>query len=346
MNLKKQWARSGNDFKIADTVDIIEKLPIGVYKVVKDPFGNIYLTKSGDNFNFSHKIYGCETKFINRVVTSYKNTKGNMGILLNGVKGTGKTVTAELIANEIQLPVLIVSEFNAQLPNFINNIQQDIIVFFDEFEKIYTDYNANVLTIMDGVLNNDFRKMFLLTTNDLYINANLLQRPGRIRYIKTFTQLPVETIQEIVKDKLIHTKWNDSIIKFISELETITIDIVKAIVDEVNIHDEDPINFKDVFNVKKLEAHWNVYEVIKEKDKDPVEKLVYAKADIFPKKITSREANVNATFKVNGKAIGYIESILNDEIFSVTNFKDDEEDRVFRVEPIIGTHHLFTNYVF
>ncbi len=64
----------------------------------------------------------------------------NMGVLLNGVKGTGKSVTAKLICNELKnfLPIIIVDKAYEGLPQFISKIQQEVIIFIDEFEKVFT----------------------------------------------------------------------------------------------------------------------------------------------------------------------------------------------------------------
>ena len=59
----------------------------------------------------------------------------------------------------------------------------------------------------------------------------MLQRPGRLRYVKTFEDLTVGVIMEIVDDKLIHKQHREKTVNFISKLDTITIDIVKAVVD-------------------------------------------------------------------------------------------------------------------
>ncbi len=178
-------------------------------------------------------------------------------MLLNGVKGTGKTVTAKIICNELKQPVILVTHFIEGSHFFLNSIPQDITIFIDEYEKVFGE-EADMLTIMDGALNSDCRRVFMLTTNKLYINENLLQRPGRIRYLKTFGDLQAEVTEEIVDDRLINKKFKNDCMKFISNLELITVDVVNSIIDEINIHDEETANFKDVFNVKKITGKFNV----------------------------------------------------------------------------------------
>jgi SpoVK/Ycf46/Vps4 family AAA+-type ATPase len=329
--MNNQWVQSSNNFFIREVSQNVEKLAPSVYKLEEDPrSGEIYLTQVMDKYEFPYKIYGIETKFIERVKTTYDNTNGNLGILLNGVKGTGKTVTAKQICNNLNLPVILVHTAYKGIPNFINDIQQDVIIFVDEFEKIYSDRDHSVLSIMDGAMDNGFRKVFLLTTNELYINENMIQRPGRVRYLKTYRDLSVDVINEIVDDKLKYTELRAAVIEFISQLETITVDIVKAIIDEVNIHNEDPMLFKDIFNIKLSDPKANIYELIPGVAEP---KLIKAGARISPAKFTRDLIGKGAELYVNG--VGYLGNIDDvnekDNTVDVSRWEDDDLDNEVRV---------------
>lgn len=260
--MENKWQKSGNKFYNGDTSDQKDLLDSGIYSLERDPAtGVLYLEKLYEQFNFDYKMYGIQSKFIDRVVTTYNNTKGNLGILLNGIKGTGKSVTAKVLSNKFDLPVVLINKNYPGIPDFINSIQQDIVVFIDEFEKIFDERDGSVLTVMDGTLDNGFRRTFLLTTNNLRVNENLIQRPGRVRYLKTFYDLDREIIEMIVDDCLKYPELREDTVSFISRLELITVDIVKAVVAEVNIHRESPEEFKDVFNVKERELKTNIYHI-------------------------------------------------------------------------------------
>lgn len=73
-----------------------------------------------------------------------------------------------------------------------------------------------------------------------------------------FNDLSPIIVEEIIDDILEHKQFKQDCIKFISNLEVITVDIVKAVIQEVNIHCEAPENFGDVFNVKKLTGKFNI----------------------------------------------------------------------------------------
>lgn len=350
--MKKNWVQSGNDYFSQEVSQNMDLLPTAVYKVNENPMTKeLYLTQVQDKFSFPYKIYGVETKFVNRVKKTYDTTNGNLGILMNGVKGTGKTVTAQQICNILELPVLVVHHPYHGLSSFINELQQDTIIFFDEYEKMYNNYDSSILTVMDGVLNNEHRKVFLLTTNSLYLNDNLLQRPGRLRYIKTFTDLTLEVIMEIVDDKLQHKQFRKDCIDFISRLETITIDIVKAVIEEVNIHNEVPENFKDVFNIKAITNRVNVWT--QERVGGPLIKMEKENCTISPVKFT--EDTLEEEFFIGGRAIGEIKQILAEdqiivELYNRTDGLDEEgieaQVQTYRIERLETKHQSFSKYAF
>jgi len=323
--MNNQWVQSANNFFLREVSQNVELLKPAVYKVESTPMGELYLSHMQDEYDFPYKIYNIETGFINRVIKTYNNTSGNLGILLNGIKGTGKTVTAKQICNKLQLPVILVTNPFDNIPSFINNIQQDVVIFVDEFEKLYSDRDHSVLTIMDGALDNGFRRVFLLTTNTLYINENLLQRPGRIRYLKTYDHLSIESITEIVDDKLVHTHLRSQTIDFIAQLNTITVDIVKAVVDEVNIHEEDPKVFKDVFNIKMMDSKYNVYEIIPGQEQPA---LVAANTSIYPTHFEKVHVDDGTYFRIDidkydEKGMGRIINVVNDNTVVVESTKWD-----------------------
>jgi hypothetical protein len=336
------WVKSGNDYFIREVSQNNSIIPVGIYKVNENPqTGEIYITHVQDKFDFPYKIYGIETDFINRVKTTYdNNTGGNLGLLLNGVKGTGKTVTSKQICNALNIPVLLIHAPYVGIPSFINEIQQNVIIFIDEFEKIYHDHDHTVLTVMDGALDNGYRKVFLLTTNQLYVNDNLLQRPGRVRYLKTYGDLTLSVITEIVDNKLTRPELREDTIEFISNLEMITVDIVKAIVDEVNIHNEAPNVFKDVFNIKTLNDKYNVFEI--ESGTPP--KLISSNTTIYPRKFIKEFENDG--FEIGNKYIGRIKAFLDDKtvIVEVVTYTDEgeiRENKQFMIENVKQKHYSF-----
>jgi hypothetical protein len=236
--MNKKWLTIEENYKlVSSNVAIIDNLPKGIYSLEQNEFSKEFsLTKLQDEFVFNFKLYDVEDKFINKVVHTYNNTKSNLGVLLNGYKGTGKSISAKIIANKLNLPVIIISNCFEGLIDWITELKFDVILFFDEFEKNFEyDKSSVLLSIMDGVYNTEHRKIFLLTSNNIHFDSNFLSRPSRIRYRKEFRNLSHHTIEEYLNDNLKDKSYYDDICKFVNTLEISTIDILKCIVEECNL---------------------------------------------------------------------------------------------------------------
>lgn len=252
---KQIWLQDGNVFSqgSATTVSHPEGLPKGVYEV-KVSMTGFYLSKIAESFTFDYKLYGLNQKFIDYVLKTYENTTGNLGVLLDGIKGTGKTVTAKELCNNLQLPVILVQSMgdsNDKLIKYLSTtINFDCIFFFDEYEKEFKN-SSDVLSFMDGTYNSIYRKIFLLTTNELNVDPNLLGRPSRIRYKKSFNNLSEEVTREILNDILEDKTAIEKVIELTHSMNIITIDLIKAIATEINIHGVEALpDIKETFNIE------------------------------------------------------------------------------------------------
>lgn len=252
---KQIWLQDGNVFSqgSATTVSHPEGLPKGIYEV-KVSMTGFYLSKIAESFTFDYKLYGLNQKFIDYVLKTYKNTTGNLGVLLDGIKGTGKTVTAKELCNHLQLPVILVQSMgdsNDKLIKYLSTtINFDCIFFFDEYEKEFKN-SSDVLSFMDGTYNSIYRKIFLLTTNELNVDPNLLGRPSRIRYKKSFSNLSEEVTREILNDILEDKTAIEKVIELTHSMNIITIDLIKAIATEINIHGVKALpDIKETFNIE------------------------------------------------------------------------------------------------
>lgn len=253
---KQIWVQTGINFnRMQGPIISYNEIPVGVYKISMSKQG-FYLEYVMSEFVFDYKIYGLQEDFINHVIKTYNEVQtGNLGILLNGTKGSGKTVAAKMIANRLHLPVIIVQnmgqEMNLQMMNYLSTeINFDCVFFFDEYEKTF-DKDTTILSFMDGVYNSESRKVFLLTTNTLSIDRNLIGRPSRILYLKKFGNLEIEAASEFLDDTLNNKEYKQEVLEFINLLSISTIDILKSVVREINIHGiEEFRKSKSYFNVE------------------------------------------------------------------------------------------------
>ena len=292
------WIQDGNTFVkgSATTKAHPEGLPKGIYEV-KESMTGYYLNRLGDSFVFNYKLYGINSEFIDHFVKTYNNTTGNLGVLFNGIKGTGKTVTAEELCNRLKLPVIIVKsckEADDMLKFLSTQINFDCIFFFDEKEF---KESSSVLSFMDGVHNSQYRKIFLLTTNELEINNNLLGRPSRIRYVRSFGNLPEETTLELLNDILIDKDAIEPVLDLIRQMQIITVDLVKALAQEVNIHGKDKIDMiRKNFNLEFSDFTYLVESI--ELEAGSLQGVQNINEQLFEKIIKSREI----ARKIGGKS--------------------------------------------
>lgn len=229
--MNKVWMCSGDTYtQVSSGYSVEETLPVGIYSICLTMTG-YHLEKYANRFVFPYKMYGLQEEFIDHVIKTYHATEGNMGVMLTGTKGTGKTVTAKELANKLNLPVIIVKDMgdhNQSMIEFLSGIESNCILFLDEFEKNFSESDSTILQIMDGVYNSKYRKVFLLTTNAMSINENMVGRPSRIRYVKKFENLDLKVVNEYLDDTLEVPEARQDLLDFIDSLTISTIDILKT----------------------------------------------------------------------------------------------------------------------
>lgn len=267
MSIKQKWVmESGVFFPIPGDTTLHNTPGNGVFEVhvVKSMSGaRIGLKRIADEFTFNFKLYDLGTEeFFDRIQKTWHSVpfvKGqkNLGIILNGLKGTGKTIAAKVLSNIMGLPVVIVSNPEEGLQNFIQSLCFECIVMIDEAEKTFKDNQEILLKMIDGVYN-ETRKLYILTTNKLTIDENLLGRPGRIRYIKQFGNLTAKAVNDYITDNLEDISKSSIVKRAVDRLEISTIDILKSIVDEVNIHGD--IDAGNTLNIPK--ANYKIEVII------------------------------------------------------------------------------------
>lgn len=258
---KYVFATNGTEYDLQGAnFSTVWPLPKAVYNLCFDPMGRgIFLKYYKPEFDFNFQRYPIDEEFIAHVIKRYPTMNKSMGVLLNGKKGAGKSVVAKTIANELGIPVIIVNNNYPGLADFIANINSPCCFFMDEFEKNFAqrsieDENAagqGLLSVMDGVYTGSVAHVFLLTTNQATINENLISRPGRILYSRKYECLDFDIVKSFIKDNLQRVEYEAELIDELSSLKEVTIDIVKSIVDEVNIMNISPSKACEYLNVEK-----------------------------------------------------------------------------------------------
>ncbi|MBC8143853.1 MAG: AAA family ATPase [Armatimonadetes bacterium] len=315
------WQQRGADFRLADATSDVAELPCGIYQLVLNPQTGLYVTRVSDRFEMPSSVYGLETAFKNRVLKTYRESSLlSLGVCLTGARGTGKTFTAKLIAEELGLPVILVGAFFAEMPTFIASVPQDVCVFIDEFEKLYRsreeDEMAGLLSLLDGVYKSRHRRVYLLTSNDRFPNINLEDRPGRVRYVKTFAGLSREQIAEIARDLLRDQTQLDELVQVVSGASTSTIDTTIALIEEVNIHDAPVSELVKDFNVRERVTFYELRRRKCEADG------TYGKSEFIGEFRGGLQEygqhSVGYPFVHGGEHMGDIESVFSSDVVQVT----------------------------
>ena len=199
----------GSKYKIYDdSIHTYDKLPAATFTIRFHQMEGFYLIQK-NNISVSEKVYGVQKTKIDKVVNSFEQFSRSLGVILSGDKGIGKSMFAKLVCCEAlkrRYPVIIVDTSISGIANFIESIDQECVILFDEFDKTFrsnddTDDQSALLSLFDGTAGG--KKLFLVTCNELYgLNNYIVNRPGRFHYHFRFDYPSANDIREYLSDKL------------------------------------------------------------------------------------------------------------------------------------------------
>lgn len=173
--------------------------------------------------------------FIKRVLHSYNHdTKNTTGILLTGDKGSGKTVTAKVIAEKANMPIIVVHSETllTELNDFFKSFDDPVCILFDEVDKNFE--TRDLLTFLDGI-QKTAKKLVVMTANDSNrVDEFLKNRCSRVRYYRNYSIMEdaKEYAEMIAKDRGLENI--DEVVKFIVEkIKFPSIDNICSFIDEI-----------------------------------------------------------------------------------------------------------------
>ena len=245
---------------------------VSVDKVIKKKIWKMIPTKMGpkltplDDFKLSHgKIYGNSQVRANHIVEAFRKNddEHNLGVLLSGGRGLGKTLTTRLVIEQLKddYPVVVISEYMAGMVDFLSHLKNTIILM-DEFEKfmsgnINDDDNENkqtkqesILSVLDGNTGSS-GNLYLLTVNNTHkLDENLISRPGRIRYHYIYESENASVVRSYCKDNLNDQSKIEEVVKVLGTTKYVSMDIISSFVDELNkFPDLSPTDVREYFNL-------------------------------------------------------------------------------------------------
>lgn len=208
-----------------------------VYNLKYERYGvGSYFEEDG-SLNLPKKVYTTKDDdiFIKRVNTYFEKTsKLSTGVMLSGVKGTGKTVMAKVIAKNSNLPVIVVDEDfpTSQINDFFRKFSTPVAVIFDEVDKHWD--TEDLLGWLDGVQTNAKKLVLFTCNNEDRVNEYLKDRCSRVRYTRHFEANDnARFLKEILKDKGIAENEIESTYTFIvNNFNLLSIDNILSFIDE------------------------------------------------------------------------------------------------------------------
>ena len=259
--------RQGSTYKVADESDIevTKKLPPKTFVVKFHEMSGTYFLTPVDDMSTPSKLYGNTRKDAKRIISTFNTRPGAMGVHLNGIKGSGKTLLSKVISEEMRnagVPTLIINEAHCGdgFNQFIQQIDQKAVIIFDEFEKVYGHKEQEqILTLLDGVY--PTKKLFIVTTNDKTMTSDYMKnRPSRIRYYIDFGTIDPTFVEEYCQDNLENKENIDDIVKFSQIYSFLNFDMLSAMVSEMNMYKETLQESMKYLNVIPTNSMYDKFE--------------------------------------------------------------------------------------
>lgn len=252
------FIKQGNKYMVADeaSLDISPRLPVGTYVIKRVDMPLQYYLERVDDFELPDRLYGSTNRDADRVINTFLDRDSSTGVLLDGEKGSGKTLLAKVLSRrmaDMGCPTLLLNqphcgdEFNA----FIQKIDTTAVVIMDEFEKVYRESEDQqaILTLLDGVYPS--KKLFVLTCNDRWrLDSYFHNRPGRLFYQFEYSGLDQEFISEYCTEKLADKTQVESVVRVASVFSKFNFDMLKSLIEDMNRYGESPLDALRYLNCK------------------------------------------------------------------------------------------------
>ena len=201
---------SGKRYRIFNNaITTYDQLPPKTYRVDYDPETRIFSLLEAHDFEIPEiKIYGQHLDKVKKVLNSMDKMNRNLGVILSGDKGIGKSLFSKFLglkARKKGIPVILVNEYHEGIANFLEEIEQTVMILFDEYDKTFDEKKHNcqaeMLSLFDGV--SAGKKLFVITCNEIQsLSQYLINRPGRFHYHFRFLYPTADEIRDYMEDKL------------------------------------------------------------------------------------------------------------------------------------------------
>lgn len=244
----------------------LDKIPSGTYTISQTPRGEWLIIKI-DDMTLPSKIYGNQGKYAQRIFTTFLARPSTTGVLLSGEKGSGKTLLSKILSavgREKNIPTFVINApwHGESFNRFIQDLEQELVIIFDEFEKVYDENEQKaLLTLLDGVYPS--KKLFILTCNDYTrIDSHMHNRPGRIFYKINYKGLDIAFIKEYCQDRLNNKSHIEKVCQISQLFQDMNFDMLAALIEEMNRYKEDPMSAMEILNASREVSYKCKFNVV------------------------------------------------------------------------------------
>lgn len=222
-----------------------------VYNLKWDRYNGMSYFEEDGLLSLPAKVYTTKSDdvFIKRVNTYFQKTsKLSTGVMLSGIKGTGKTVMAKVIAKNSNLPIIVVDEDypTGRINDFFRKFETPVTIIFDEVDKHWD--TEDLLGWLDGVQTNAKKLVLFTCNNEDRVNDYLKDRCSRVRYIRHFEANDnARFLREILRDKgIAEDKIKDTYTFIVNNFGLLSIDNILSFIDEKLLFPE--FSNEEIFN--------------------------------------------------------------------------------------------------
>lgn len=342
-----QFLRQNDTYHIAPDVSgvAIDNLPAGFYRLCfHEKIG--YWLQIANPLKLISKAYGNAYQHQDRIMDTFnERSEIPTTVLLEGYKGTGKTLLAKKLCvdfvNNGGICILQSEPYIGEdYKSFLQKIDQQKIVFIDEFDKVYikTEHVNDMLTLLDGMY--PMHTMFIMTMNADSRGSRyeyFHNRPGRVYYSLKFGSISESTIREYAADTLNNPARVEEMIEYIGRFSMFNMDMLTILVKEINKTEGTGMTVREMgefLNVKptitydevrlSYKAIYQGYDVSNLIDHD------YLTADNFERMVTDPGYNFRINIRANTlrkNDDGTVWKDRYDDPHHVIGFMDDEKGK-------------------
>ena len=262
----------------SNSLKVTDVLPANVYSVGFHPQNGFYL-KVHNPLTVTEKLYGNHEQKVDKILKAYSLFERSLGVIFSGDKGIGKSIAARMLCEKalaLGYPVILIENNYAGLAQYIDSINQECVILFDEFEKIFkkhydrdegeSDYSnqEKLLNLFDGT--SKVKHLYIITCNNIWdISSFITNRPGRFHYHIRWQYPSEDEIIAYMKDKVDEKYHNEinNVIEFATKV-TLNYDCLRAISFELNMG----LPFKEAIadlNIKNTEHdYYNIHVIFED----------------------------------------------------------------------------------